>query len=41
MNFINNLIKQELKNILEDKFPQKVDDIISFNFGNDECFTFD
>lgn len=40
MNFINNLVKQELKIIVEDKFPTKVEDIIGHHFNNDDCFTF-
>jgi hypothetical protein len=42
MNFINNLVKQELKNIVQGKFSPKIEDIIGTNFlCSDECFTFD
>jgi hypothetical protein len=42
MNFINNLVKQELKNIAQGKFSPKIEDIIGKNFTcSDECFTFD
>jgi hypothetical protein len=41
MNFINNLVKQELRVILEDKFPPKVEDLLAGHFSSDECFTFE